>query len=244
MDRTAGATTAITACAWINMVSQPVPGVIMAKRSAGTGLGTNLNVTYPGNGSIRFWINRAGGDVTSASALSVDSTITSGAWYFVAGVWDGSAAPKIYTCALGGVPTEVTYSGTPTAGSGSVDSDADGDLCLGARNTGGSDAIDARICEAGYFFGTALSATQLMNVANGFMSDAVPSAYLPMWSTSDLLDRSGNGNSLTLTGGATYAHSPMFFETNRMRANRILNDVAAAAPTSVANSLAMMGAGV
>ena len=83
------------------------------------------------------------GSGTDAVTLSVANAVSLNTWTVVIGTWDGSAAPKLYACALGGTIAELSY-GTTSAGSGTPTDDSTATVRLGAR-----DPLDASFYAGG-----------------------------------------------------------------------------------------------
>ena len=87
---------------------------------------------------LAFYVRRA---TTAAESYSANGTITTAAWQYVVGTWDGTNAPKLYKNGA-----EVTY-GAQVAGSGAVASDAAFNAGVGARH-GGGNVFNGKIDEA------------------------------------------------------------------------------------------------
>lgn len=86
----------------------------------------------PGSNAIGCYMNRNGGN--HCYAFSNNGTISNSTWTVVVSTWAGSgAAPKIYTCTLGGTLTEVGYASS-NIGSGTFFDDSSATLRLGARD--------------------------------------------------------------------------------------------------------------
>lgn len=222
LDRTSGDTTPITVCAWFKLSSQVTDGRICSKRDVTFGRGTNLYTTAGGVGGVLdFRIDRGSG-ATPARAVSASGLYTTGDLCFVAAVWDGTTAPKIYL-ANGGISAtlaEVSYSGgSQTAGSGTVDSDADGDWVWGARNAAGADGLDGYLARCMRFNNT-LSLSQLQQIMAGALNsiDGNCINWLEMIGSGVLsgteVDLSGNGNSGTISNAAAqpYEHPGWLLE--------------------------------
>jgi len=218
----------------------------------GTGVGKHLlvdNATVVGGSAVikalSLSVNCA---TTDAVAISANNAVTVDTWVFVAATYDtADKIPHIYTAALGANIAEVSYaSGYPITGVGSEGTlDASSELLIGARNTGGAGEWNGSIDDVRFYSGVKLSLAQLQAVMLKYPMNSSLIGRWPLGIASPDPDFSGNGNVGTLIGSPTVVNAPGISFMEHMRPQMVIvTDATPAAPTSVANSLAMMGVGV
>jgi len=158
--------------------------------------------------SIIIQFSRA---TTTALSTSATNAYTTGAWNFLGFSWDGgSTAPKIYRGALTIPVAEVSYSGTPTAGSGAIGNDSANSLIIG-NLVDLVQGLDGKIATI-HMFSRVLSITEMQTVQ--FRPSLRPAncvlySHLGLVGTGTQPDWSGNGNTGTVTGATVSAHVPL-----------------------------------
>lgn len=124
----------------------------------------SLQGSGPSPNVIGVIVSRGSG--TDAASLSVANVITTNTWTVLVSTWDGSTAPKIYVCALGGEIAEVSY-GSATAGSGTPADDSTATLRIASR-----DPLDATFFAGGLaesaLWNRVLTAREIRSLGRGF----------------------------------------------------------------------------
>jgi len=181
-------TGSITVEAWFKVNSIGAYQDILARESfavSGSGGGYELSVTN--TGKVRFDTYQG---PTSWTPVIGSTTISTGVWYHVAGVWDGSSYMRIY---LNGV-----LDGTMITGNGPASGNSS--LKIG-RNSGGS------------YFNSLIDEARVSNAAI-YTSNFTPQMHLTAGANTKGLwkfdgqsaaDSSSNGNNGTLQSGAVYS---------------------------------------
>ena len=184
--------TTLTYTAWINADTLDGEQAIVYKND-----GTDGRFFYAlngGTGALRMGIDKS---ILDANATSADNTITTGAWYFVATTWSDGSAPLLYTATPGVAVAEVTYSGIPTAGTGTNIDDAAGQLTIGSR-VSLNPFFDGRIDEV-CVYNAVLTLAQLQQIAGSqtrrMCLQVASSSLVGYWSLDDQPDgTSGDGD--------------------------------------------------
>lgn len=124
--------------------------------------------------SIGCYMNRVGGN--DCYAFSNNGVITNSTWTVVVSTWAGSgAAPKIYTCAIGGTLTEVGYAST-NIGSGTFWDDSPATLRLGARDA--ADVWFAHGMADSALWNRVLNSGELADLGTGDSPEFMPSGLV------------------------------------------------------------------
>jgi hypothetical protein len=219
--------TTFTYTAWIIRDEEANDVRICSKRdypSSGLGKVFSCNDIVAAN-SIQLAVNRNSG-VNDAISTAVANTINANQWYFVAGSFDGSNAPKIFKAIPGANVAEVSYQ-SQAAGSGTVDNDSGGSFIIGASNDSGSNPFDGRIADV-RIYNIVLNVNELNSVMRGahVRPDALK-GWWPLWGVSSPEpDWSGNGSVGNITGCAAADHPPnysiLFTQSSGRRVERIM----------------------
>jgi hypothetical protein len=188
-----------TSATWINVTTVAATRVLYTKGGSGGKRFRLFGGTS--SGSMQLTVSQA---TTIGTAQSAASTVTTGAWQFLAATFDGSFVPRLYRAALGAPVTEVSYA-VQTTGIGGISSDASQSMLFGgdASNSLPGTAAEALILPA------ALNAGQLTTLAYGMLPRECR-LYAPLYGVASTEpDYSGNKNNGTLTGTAAGAHPPI-----------------------------------
>ncbi len=190
----------ITICAWVNPDTITNDPRIYAKTDSSGLNGTGLNLSNASN-SLEFRRGSAGASASRWNTQS--STVTTGAWQHLCATYEATgdtSDPKMY---INGVPQTITET---TAPSGAATSDASYDAIIGNR----SDAarpFDGRIDEV-RIYNRILSSDEIVQLYRLTTPTATDTYLNGYWSFNGqdisgtaAYDRSGAGNTGTLTGG-------------------------------------------
>jgi hypothetical protein len=209
---------------WVNRDTTGDGAKVAAKRGT-SGLGKQFMDSGSASSTFEMLINRA---TTNARAVAAASTFTTGTWFFVGITCDASTNIKIYKGTVGGgAPAEVSYLGgigtNPDPGSGTISSEADGNYCIGARNSSGTDPFNGKIADF-RVYNSVLSTSDMQTLMDG-SSFGSPLWWIKLGEGSPETDHGSAGLNATVSG-TTVVAGPVF-------------------PTSgVPNSLSMMGVGI
>lgn len=156
---------------------------------------------------------------TNGSAQSAASTFAANVWSFVACTYDAAYNPKIFKGSLGGLVSEVTYSATPTQGTGTVSTDAATSMLFGGD--GVSTNFPGRIALP-RIFNRVLSLKEIADEMAKTAGDAMRPARGAVLShvftgrESSPRDFSGRGNTGTITGAVAAAGVPLLNPTRKL----------------------------
>jgi len=168
-----------------------------------TGSGGNNNKVYTYiSGSVGWYAESA-----------VDALIAN-IWRVIIATWAGgtAVAPKLWACTLGGTLAELSYTGTPTGGSGRV-SDASATLRVAAR-----DAADATFFAGGMaesaLWNRRLSDDELRALGRGFAPAFFPRGrvfYSPLAGRQSTEPNWAGTTHGTVTGTTFLDHPPVIY---------------------------------
>jgi hypothetical protein len=126
-----------------------------------------------GNNQILCVITKS----TTAAVGRSDSAFSPNVWTLIIAKWDGTNAPKLYTCLKGGVPTEVGTYVEAVAGTGTVTDDGSATLRYAAR-----DSLDSTFyAGAGADWGLwnrVLTAQEDVMLGQGYSPEFIPSGLV------------------------------------------------------------------
>lgn len=203
---------AFTFWAWVKPVVSTGLSAYMNKWTEGTETGkTFYRVEYTDSDVTALGVLVSRASVPS-EAQSVD-VLTIDAWNFVAGTFDTSAEIQLWVGDLTTPVAEVTYD-FQSAGSGAVDADASYNLLVGPDQWGGGVGCLSDIACCGYHSAN-IGQSGLQRIQYDPLVGAVGvgSVALLSWlgenGTTSCLDRSGNGNTGTITGATVAANVPL-----------------------------------
>lgn len=146
-----------------------------------------------------------------AAAMSVTDTLAVDTWTVCVSTWDGTNAPKVYTCAVGGTLTEVSYA-TSQAHSGTLGDESTATLRVATR-----DALDqffaGDVCEVA-IWNRVLGSSELADLGLGRSAAFSPSGlvvYLPL-KGAESPEPSHNGTwSGTVSGTTQVTHPTIIY---------------------------------
>ena len=149
-------------------------------------------------------------DATDAVAAA-DTDQTTGEWRFVAGTYDTTDGPRLFSGNLSTAVSEESYT-TRTVGTGSPVGDGSSDFWIGNRSSGTTNrAFGGRIAVVGAIEAL-LTVGQLKAIQYRPAACLLHSQTVGFWvlhGTGTQPDYSGNGNSGTVTGATAGAHVPL-----------------------------------
>lgn len=188
-------TTPFTLSAWIKLESLgSFQGIISKRQTIGTGGGYTLFVNS--SNKLALEIGNGGG----ADVVISNTTLTTGVWYFVTALRDGTNM-------------EVWINGVDDSASvvadGAEDVNNSEDFAIGAYRTTTPDNFFDGLIDQANVFNDARSSAELLaeyNSGNGFIYDGDEAGLVGYWEMeNDLLDKTSNDNDLTNNNSATFS---------------------------------------
>ena len=204
---------AFTACALVRTTGDVTDERILLSKFTSGYVGTiHLGATGGGGNNNKIYTYVSGSIPWYAE--SAVNALVANTWRVVVATWAGgtAVAPKLWACTLGDAIAELSYTGTPTGGSGR-NSDASATLRIGAR-----DALDATFFAGGLaecaLWNRVLSADELNALGKGFAPAFFPSGrvmYSPVdGRSSPELNYAGTTHG-TVTGTTYLEHPPVIY---------------------------------
>ncbi len=193
-------TSAYTWAFWYFPLAAPVTGAVTAKHafsftnatgSNPNGYDVNFAWDHPNAGTYKAAVHRnSGGSFALAQHPGVPA---SGAWYHVAGVFNGSTLKLYYD----GIEVASVAAAAPPAGDGNPE------LTVLAYDGGGAAAAfdDASIAELA-IWSVALSAAEVLRLRQGYAVTSIQSGSIVSYSKLNTGDITTTGNALTNNGAA------------------------------------------
>jgi len=205
-----------TVCAWVMPTNTTTTGRIWQKGLFNTGYRL-FDVNTASLGKLQFALNRV---TTGLLAESVSGVITANAWNFCAGVYNAAGAAsdqKLYVGSLVAIAAEVPSYTARVLGVGSVVSDAAADGIIGNRSLGGP-FFPGAIAWLG-LWNRVLAKEEIVGTPGGRLlgqqfNPRPTAGCVGFWypgdnGASSVVDRTGNGNTGTITGAAVSVRVPL-----------------------------------
>lgn len=165
-----------------------------------------FGIAAAGTGRLGYVVDY---NTTNANGTTNDGALTTGAWQFVAGTFDGVTPPKVYVGSLTALVAEVPSYSTSVAPAGGLTSDAAQNLYIG-NEPGSSIAFPGDIAWVGRW-SRVLTIGEL--IEQQFNRHAIDGCVLNLelgWNGTGIQpDWSGYGNAGTVTGATVSAHVPI-----------------------------------
>jgi len=203
--------------------------MLLSKFTSGYVGTIHLGATGGGGNNNKIYTYVAGS--TPWYAESAVNALVANTWRVVVATWAGgvSVAPKLWACTLGDTIAELSYTGTPTGGTGRV-SDASATLRVGAR-----DAADATFFSGGLaecaLWNRLLTDDELRALGRGFTPAFFPRSRVFYCSIDGRTstERNWAGTTHGTVSGAVYLEHPRVIYPS---SNTGVKPSAAAAPLS------------
>ena len=211
---------AFTAYALVNIgVTISAEQPILMKQDSGFLGKSFLFFGSTGNNVLVCYLTRTGGN--DCYAFSNINAVANSTWTVVVSTWAGSGnVPKIYTCAIGGTLTEVTYAST-NIGSGTFGDDSAATLRYGARDS--ADIWFAHTLADFGLWSRVLNGTELADLGLGkspeFISSGLVKASRINGSDSPEIDFVGGTNG-TVTGTTFATHPSVIYPSSYVESKR------------------------